>query len=597
MQIRQLSLVAAISALTFTTTTNAVLGPIPIYLNTEYRTENPVIGSIASTLSFNAEDIRMTGANTFIDFLATVPSVGIFNPMGNIPAIFMRGGHSNHTLVLLDGVSINSASSLNGAVEYGLSTIALNDIEKIEIVKNSGSVLYGSSAVSGVINIITKKGLERENMSFSTKIGTHNSKTHDLSASISDNEGNFIRFSHNLYTTNGINARTDDTSEEKDGIDNQTTLVKVGNQYFDFSVSKSVNKSEYDDGANDDVEILVGSNELDKVTANVYHKFNDNWKTSTSITQIKSRRDESVSGVTTIGNTYKRTNLTLLNNLKVGGAIMTVGLSAVDDENTTSNLKHSSKDVFIDWQKNINNLDLNAGFRHINHNKFSDHIIYNSGLAKYLDNNLKLTANYNTAFRAPSLKEVTSGTQTNALKPETSKNINLGLSQGFTWGEASLSLFKSQTKDRITYASSWPNSVYENLNTYDTKGIELSISTLIAGHSVNLDHTHSKSSDNNSGSDPVRRPRNISNLTISKQYGKFNSRMQVIKKSASKDTANLPGYALLNLSTNYTINENTQATFTLKNAADKAYTTADTLNGFNYNTLGRALEAGVTYHF
>ena len=73
--------------------------------------------------------------------------------------------------------------------------------------------------------------------------------------------------------------------------------------------------------------------------------------------------------------------------------------------------------------------------------------------------------------------------------------------------------------------------------------------------------------------------------------------MQVIKKSASKDTANLPGYALLNLSTNYTINENTQATFTLKNAAVKAYTTADTLNGFNYNTLGRALEAGVTYHF
>jgi outer membrane cobalamin receptor len=123
--------------------------------------------------------------------------------------------------------------------------------------------------------------------------------------------------------------------------------------------------------------------QLRKITANIYHKFNDNWKTSTSITQIKSRRDESVSGVTTIGDTYKRTNLTLLNNLKVDGAIMTVGLSAMDDENTASNLKHSSKDVFIDWQKNINNLDLNIGFRHINHNKFSDHIIYNSGLAKY----------------------------------------------------------------------------------------------------------------------------------------------------------------------------------------------------------------------
>ncbi len=98
MQIRQLSLVAAISALTFTTTTNAVLGPIPIYLNTEYRTENPVIGSIASTLTFTDSDIKATGANTFLDFLATVPSVGLFNAHGNVPAVFMRGGRFRITL-------------------------------------------------------------------------------------------------------------------------------------------------------------------------------------------------------------------------------------------------------------------------------------------------------------------------------------------------------------------------------------------------------------------------------------------------------------------------------------------------------------------
>ncbi len=135
MQIRQLSLVAAISALTFTTTTNAVLGPIPIYLNTEYRTENPVIGSIASTLTFTDSDIKATGANTFLDFLATVPSVGLFNGHGNVPAVFMRGGHSNHTLILVDGIKINSASSQNGAAEYGLANVALNDIENIIGIK------------------------------------------------------------------------------------------------------------------------------------------------------------------------------------------------------------------------------------------------------------------------------------------------------------------------------------------------------------------------------------------------------------------------------------------------------------------------------
>ncbi|MDC1165562.1 TonB-dependent receptor plug domain-containing protein, partial [Candidatus Thioglobus sp.] len=100
MKFKQLSVVA-VSLLTFTTATNAVLGPIPIYLNTEYRTENPVIGSIASTLSFNADDIKATGANSFIEFLGTVPSVEMWT--GNVPTIFMRGGPSNHTLIIVDG--------------------------------------------------------------------------------------------------------------------------------------------------------------------------------------------------------------------------------------------------------------------------------------------------------------------------------------------------------------------------------------------------------------------------------------------------------------------------------------------------------------
>ena len=99
MNIKQLSLAAAVSTLTFTTATNAVLGPIPIYLNTEYRTDTPVIGSIASTLTFDAEDIALTGANTFLDFLGTVPSVGLFYAQGNVPAIYMRGGDSHHVLV------------------------------------------------------------------------------------------------------------------------------------------------------------------------------------------------------------------------------------------------------------------------------------------------------------------------------------------------------------------------------------------------------------------------------------------------------------------------------------------------------------------
>lgn len=266
MNIKQLSVAAAVSALTFTTASNAVLGPIPIYLNTEYRTDSPVIGSIASTLSFDAEDIKATGANTFIDFLATVPSVGLFNGHGNVPAVFMRGGHSNHTLILVDGIKINSASSQNGAAEYGLANVALNDIEKIEIVKGSGSVLYGAQAVSGVINIATKKGADGTHSTVSMKYGTHNSKTYELSASGGSAEG-FVRFSHNKYTTDGIDARDADITDDKDGVDNRTTQIKFGNERHHITYLESRLKNEYDrcwDGTQS-VDNCLGDAKLNKV--------------------------------------------------------------------------------------------------------------------------------------------------------------------------------------------------------------------------------------------------------------------------------------------------------------------------------------------
>ena len=569
---------------------NAVLGPIPIYLNTEYRTDSPVIGSITSTLSFSADDIKATGANTFLDFLATVPSVGLYNPYGNVPALFMRGGDSDHTLVLVDGVSINSIDSLNGAVEYGLTSIALNDIEKVEIIKNSGSVLYGSSAIAGVINITTKKGADGASATVSTKFGTHNSKTYTLSASNGGKNG-FVRFTHNQYTTDGINAQTGDTTGEKDSIDNQTTQIKAGNKHFDIGYLKSRNKTQYDGFGGTPTDKL-GDRKLNKITINANNKFSNTWKLKLSLVQTKSKRN-SGTNATTIGDKYKETTITALNDIKIDDALLNVGLSQVKSENTTNKLKHTSQDLFINWQKNINDLDINAGLRYIKHNKFGNHTVYNVGFGKELGNGIRLTSNYNTAFQAPTLKEVTSGTQINDLKPETSKNINIGLNKNHTWGEVSLSLFRTKEKDGIKYTGGWPNSTYTNEDQYSAKGVELSLSANISGYNIGFDHAYSKSSVNNSDTQPVRRPKNITDLTITKQYAKFNARAQVIRKSSSLDGGvELDGYTLINLSSSYAINNNAKVLLNIKNATDKNYTIAK-----GYNQPSRTIEIGLDYQF
>ena len=145
MNIKQLSLAAAVSALTFATATNAVLGPIPIYLNTEYKTSSPVIGSIAPTITITSDDIENSGVTTLTELLASIPSVNLVKPQGNTTSIFIRGLKSKYTKVLIDGIEV--PSSFDAPI---LDIISINQIERIEVVKGGFSSLYGSGAIAGI---------------------------------------------------------------------------------------------------------------------------------------------------------------------------------------------------------------------------------------------------------------------------------------------------------------------------------------------------------------------------------------------------------------------------------------------------------------
>lgn len=620
MNLKRLPLAFAISAVTLSTATNAVLGPVPIYLNTEYRTDIPVIDSIASTMTFTESDIKATGASTFLDFLATVPSIGLVDATGNIPALFIRGNEARHTLVLVDGVSVNDISSTDGAVGTGLLNVALNDIEKVEIIKNSGSVLYGSASSGGVISLTTKKGANGEYGVVSAKYGTHSSKTYNLSASDGNKDG-FIRLSHSNYKTDGINARIDDNSTDKDGIKDQSTQIKVGNKNFIISYLKGRNKTEYDNTYSSDGSTLLADRKLTKITLNTNKKFSKKWKAKLSLAQTKISRDRGVNA-STIGDKYKNTSVTLLNDVKVNDALLTIGLFHNTDANTTGNQKFVSKEVFANWQKNIESISVNTGFRRVDHDEFGGHTVYGLGSGKRLDNNIKLIANYNTAFKAPTLFQANKYNNPAKLKPETSKNIELGAEKKYDWGVLKIAVYENTGNDTIDYracsdgsAVTYPGPLYSavcvapgatplehyfNEDELVSKGLELSINANVSGYNVDFNHNYNTAKKNNDAKQVLRRPKNITNLTINKQYAKFNPRLQIIRKSSSLDDTTfdgngdtkLKGYTLVNLSTGYTISKNANATINVKNATNEKYTVID-----SYNQLERTIEVGLDYKF
>ena len=104
------------------------------------------------------KDIRQKGTQSVVDVLNDVPGIVVnsYGPPGGADYMYVRGAENGKTLVMIDGVRVQNPGSVSNALS--LAYLRTDNIERIEVVRGAESVLYGSSAMGGVINIITKKG-------------------------------------------------------------------------------------------------------------------------------------------------------------------------------------------------------------------------------------------------------------------------------------------------------------------------------------------------------------------------------------------------------------------------------------------------------
>jgi len=139
-------------------------------LVTATRTETPVRELGVSTTVVTEEEIKERQAVDALDVLRTVPGFNISRTgsRGGTTSLYSRGGEDNFTKVLIDGVSVNLGG---GAYDFG--SLLTENFERIEIVRGPQSALYGSDAIGGVINFITKPGEGKPSLRASTSNGTY----------------------------------------------------------------------------------------------------------------------------------------------------------------------------------------------------------------------------------------------------------------------------------------------------------------------------------------------------------------------------------------------------------------------------------------
>ncbi|HEU4342468.1 MAG TPA: TonB-dependent receptor plug domain-containing protein, partial [Candidatus Binatia bacterium] len=129
---------------------------LPAVVVTATRTEIPQQDVTTSISVIGTEDIRAQQAETVLEILRSVPGLDVVQSgsRGTNTVVFIRGSEADHVLVLIDGVEVNSTT----AGPFNFAHLTTENIERIEILRGAGGALYGSQAIGGVINIITKKG-------------------------------------------------------------------------------------------------------------------------------------------------------------------------------------------------------------------------------------------------------------------------------------------------------------------------------------------------------------------------------------------------------------------------------------------------------
>lgn len=489
---------------------------------TATRSEKSASETGRSVTVITSEDIRRSGANTLSEVLSQqegIYIVGTGQNFGMTQTLFTRGTSSNHTVLLIDGVRVLDPSSVNNAPD--LSEISLIDIDRIEIVRGSHSTLYGSAAIGGVVNIITKKaGKPGLNVDASAAAGVFGKETSIVSENIALNytaRSGFYAGAELFNTSvNGLDATVDTNrvpqyNRDRDDFQKVDMVGKLGYRknkldvYFTARTTEQLTDIDKRAYVDDDNYTLDFNRLL--LTYGASYRINGKLglKYIGGLSDMKRIAVDDSSVVDNFGNTdktysegvYKGSHMTneLQADVDLKGVKLVAGGGYYAESMDVTTYYYSNlwgppafelRDTIAEEASTITGFlhadisgellnerykafTLSLGGRFNDHSAFGSYFTYEINPSVKLNNNALVYAAYTTGFNAPSLyqlyspeKDIVSGiTRGNpALDPESSVSYEFGVKQKLG-KEASFSfaVFHTVTDNVIEYVYLWDKNI------------------------------------------------------------------------------------------------------------------------------------------
>jgi vitamin B12 transporter len=612
---------AAIAALSLPATNLLANNDIENIIVTGTRMPSNLSDSLSAVTLLQRADIERYQASDLFELLSRVPSASFVRNggRGSSTSFSLRGNQSDHSLFLIDGVRIGSATT-GGA---SLASINLATVERIEIIRGPKSNLYGADAIGGVVNIISRKTSDPSVLNIETSFGSNNTSETTAVAGLNGDRFNFTAAANVLHTDGIDNTEsTDGVHGDDDAFRNNSLALNLRYQLSDsatlrLSYNQNETESEYDNNCS------VGSwpnsspvdcniytvGQVDSLFAAVDFEINEQWHSSFQMGRTNDKAKEAADNIdlSTTGSSgefnTQKTEATWVNNIFLGDDhTLTLGLDYLRDEVTGSTTydeaTRDNEAAFAQYQIQLGAVDTNFGLRYDDNEQFGDFTTASFLAGMNLTDNLRLIGSVSEGFKAPTFNDLYyPGYGDPSFKPEESTNYEIGLNANVGNALVTVAVFNNQLQNLIQYNS----SSFQTDQTAEAEitGIEFNVDTEVAGWALSL--SASVIDPENKSNGKLLRRRAEQSMSFDADYGfdkvtvGFTLRSESNRFDDAANTVRLGGYTTSAIRASYCINDEWAVKAKVDNLTDKEYVTASSFGLGNYRSVGREVMFTVAY--
>jgi len=505
---------------------------------TATRLPTPELEIASSVTVVTADDIAARQERTFSELLRDIPGLNVVQEggSGGLTSVFIRGTNSNHVKVLVDGIDVSDPSNAGAVFDFG--QLLTQDIERVEVLRGPQSGLYGSDAIGGVINVITRAGSGPMKLSASVEGGSFD--TFNQGAGISGSQdafhysGNVAHLHAGATPVTPLALLLPGEPRNKDYYDNFTASTKLGldltrdfdlglvarytNTHLrytgeDFSTfpafpaaqPSASNTNEYYGRASAHLQSLDGA--LNQTLGVAF--------TRNATATLQPQIPETL-------NTGERVKVDWQGAIKVSGThTVLLGLEDARDkisEPLSASIRIASAYAELQSQLGAHWFSsLNA--RYDDNNRFGSKGTYRFAPAYLISaTGTKLKASVGSGFKAPTLSELFQNFPpfffaNPNLRPESSLGYDAGIEQGFGADTVRVGATYFHNRIRDLIASDITGTTWANIGRAITRGVESFVAYRPARQlTLRLDYTYTEASDDVLHQQLLRRPKHKGNL-------------------------------------------------------------------------------------